>query len=443
LGRIFQGGLVMLPGLIFPPEPVSDPMLAKQILDAISWGKTVAKVSERGPGILNSCLSELESKLIGSGSGTAQADFGARYRLPKLLGSPELVKWDTRGQTGLKNSVGPLATSQIVSVLNQLMNDLSRSLGIPCIDVAGLTGATESEPIGRKFVLVGASHVKRLKDVLTEMGEEVVIVESPHFRLMKTDVANLTASIKDVIGDDRENVVLVINVLDNTFFVAMSEDGHTCPIRKDITGKYHVDGDVVCAPVETSKRLFSNLFPLLQEFKDVPKLVLTPLPRYLYISCCEDLDHVPGLLLPGHIEGILDNLDSTQKLWRGMAFREKIQNTKICNVARLLSEGSYWGTDPVHPLPDGYHKVASYVLTGLRSMLRKQEPDVDTNRKRPREGEGLADFVASSAPKRPAWLTKSEDFVTRSERGTRGFWRGGGRRPGRGGNFSRGRGYSY
>jgi hypothetical protein len=308
LGRIFQGGL--LPGLLFPLEPVNDPMLAKQILDAISWAKTVAKVSAGGLGILNSCLSELESRLIGSRTGTAQADFGAWYRLPKMLGSPELVKWDTRGQTGIKNSVGPLATSQVVLVLNHLMNDLSRALGLPCIDVAGLCGATESEPIGRKFVLVGASHVKRLKEVLSDMGEEFVIVETPHFRLMKTDVANLTTSIKEAIGDNREDAVLVINVLDNAFFVAMSEDGHTCPIRKDITGKYHVDGDVVCAPAETSKRLFSNLFPLLQEFKDVPKLVPTPLPRYLYSSCCDDLDHVPGLLLPGLIEGLLDNLDT-------------------------------------------------------------------------------------------------------------------------------------
>jgi hypothetical protein len=268
------------------------------------------------------------------------------------------VKWDTKGHTGLKNGVAPLATSQIVGILNNLMNDLSRALGLPCIEVAGLCGATESEPIGRKFVLVGASHVKRLKEVLNDRGEEAVIVEAPHFRLMKTDVANLITSIKEAIGDNHEEKVLVLNVLDSTFFVAMSEDGHTCPIQKDITGKYHVDGDVVCAPTEMSKRLFTNLFPLLQEFKDIPKLVLTPLPRYLYSSYCDDLDHVPSLLLPGHIEGLLDNLDSTKKLWPGMAFREKLQNTKICNVGRLLSERTHWGTDPVHPLPDGYHKVA-------------------------------------------------------------------------------------
>jgi hypothetical protein len=54
MGRIFQQGLVVLPGLLFPPDPVNDPMLAKQIFDATIWAKNVAKLSDGGLGILNS-----------------------------------------------------------------------------------------------------------------------------------------------------------------------------------------------------------------------------------------------------------------------------------------------------------------------------------------------------------------------------------------------------
>jgi hypothetical protein len=121
-----------------------------------------------------------------------------------------------------------------------------------------------------------------------------------------------------------------------------------------------------------------------------------------------------------------------------------MQNTKVCNVGRLLSERAYWGTDPVHPLSEGFQRVASYIQTGLRTMLAKQAPDDNDSRKRQREGEGSVDLAATCAPKRPAWLNKSDHFVTRSERGARGSWRGGGRRPGRGGGFfMRGRGYSF
>jgi hypothetical protein len=71
----------------------------------------VAKLIEGGNGIFDNCLTELNSLLIDSGTGNVQANYGARYRLPKSLSSADTVKWDTRGQTGIKDSVGPLSTS--------------------------------------------------------------------------------------------------------------------------------------------------------------------------------------------------------------------------------------------------------------------------------------------------------------------------------------------
>jgi RNase H-like domain found in reverse transcriptase/Integrase zinc binding domain/Integrase core domain len=50
MGRIFHGGLVVLPGLTFPPGPVGDPYLLKNLADQQMWSKHVAKIVEGGGG---------------------------------------------------------------------------------------------------------------------------------------------------------------------------------------------------------------------------------------------------------------------------------------------------------------------------------------------------------------------------------------------------------
>jgi hypothetical protein len=117
-------------------------------------------------------------------------------------------------------------------------------------------------------------------------------------------------------------------------------------------------------PVETSKQLLCNLFQLLKEFREVPKVILVPLPRYLYGSCCGNVEHVPNLQQPNHVEDQIQNLESTHKLWHGMIFRERIPLTKICNTSRILEDRQYWGSNPVHPTIEGYRRVAHYMVEG-------------------------------------------------------------------------------
>jgi hypothetical protein len=82
---------------------------------------------------------------------------------------------------------------------------------------------------------------------------------------------------------------------------------------KDNSGRYHVDGELVRAHQETSKQLFLNLLPLLRRFSSVPKIVLAPIPRYLYDPCCSDIEHLPNLESEDHVAKILVDLE----LWMG------------------------------------------------------------------------------------------------------------------------------
>jgi hypothetical protein len=298
---------------------------------------------------MDSCYWELIGLLTGAGAGGGQAAYGSRHWLTAELGSPVTVKWDTRGQTGLPSGVGPLPTSAIVDVLINMSQDLYRALGTRQVHVAGLFGATKQIRLGKNIVLIGASHAKRLHTVFKEDGEKTTFIEAPSFRVLQKDVAALTDTIQEELGDVLSDKVLLINAFDNSYFVAKTEDGHFIPPRKDSSGRYHVDGEVACAPQETAKKMLINSFPLLRKFADIPKIVLVPIPRYLYAPCCSDIEHVPNLENEDHFEKMLEGLDTTHRLWRGMLFRERIPNVKVCNVGKVISEKSLWGTDLVHP----------------------------------------------------------------------------------------------
>jgi hypothetical protein len=278
IGRIFQGGIVFLPGLIVQPGGIGDPVLTKELFDDLAWSKKVAKVVNGGQTVMDSCFGELEALLREVGAGDGQAALGGPHRLPSDLGSGNSVKWDTRGQTGLPNSVGPLSTSAIANILNSLSSDLHKALGTKQLHVAGLCGAAQQNKLGRIIVIIGASHAKRLDNAFNESGEKTIYIEAPSFRFLQKDVAAMSAAVQDAIGDETVDKVLLMNAFDNSYFVAKTEDGHFIPPCKDSSGRYHVDGEISCAPQETAKQMMLNCFPLLKKFADIPKIVRSQCP---------------------------------------------------------------------------------------------------------------------------------------------------------------------
>jgi hypothetical protein len=141
-------------------------------------------------------------------------------------------------------------------------------------------------------------------------------------------------SIQEAIVDEMEDKVLLMNAFDNSYFVAKTQDGHFIPPRKDSSGRYHVDGEISCAPQETAKQMMLNCLPLLKKFAEILKIVLVPVPRYLYAPCCSDIEHVPNLEDEDHVEKLVGALDTTHKLWRACCFERGCQMQKSATQAK-------------------------------------------------------------------------------------------------------------
>jgi hypothetical protein len=67
------------------------------------------------------------------------------------------------------------------------------------------------------------------------------------------------------------------------------------------------------------------------------KILLAPLPRYLWQSCCADLEHGANVSEEGHAEHLLAGTAAVHKLWRGMTFRSKIRNMKITDLGKKIA----------------------------------------------------------------------------------------------------------
>jgi hypothetical protein len=196
-----------------------------------------------------------------------------------------------------------------------------------------------------------------------ESGEKAILVETPHFRATSQNIGNMVDALEDKLSClDRNEVVLVLNMLDNSYFMAKGEDGNLIPHSRTMDGRYHIDGKLVVAPQETVKHMFNQLTGFFRKYQGICKVLLVPLPRYLRQACCSHEDHGHNIFQDGHVDVMLEDLASTYSLWRGMAFREKLPNIKIINTGQLLREDTWWRSDPVHPIKEGYNRVCNYTL---------------------------------------------------------------------------------
>jgi hypothetical protein len=112
------------------------------------------------------------------------------------------------------------------------------------------------------------------------------------WRPNKTAVEEMCEKAEEALTMITTNDVVVVHLFDNVSYMARSEEGGDLPIRRYVTGQFHVEGDLVVASKERLYMFFKNALPLLRLLEAYKDVLLTPLPRYLLESCCNAEDHV-------------------------------------------------------------------------------------------------------------------------------------------------------
>jgi hypothetical protein len=91
--------------------------------------------------------------------------------------------------------------------------------------------------------------------------------------------------------------LIIVQAHDNKTFFVSKEDGSLCVPAKGPDGKFHMDGDLRVAIKDKTITLLKILKPILVAEPDVEKLLILPLPRYIFQErrCCSNPTHCTNL----------------------------------------------------------------------------------------------------------------------------------------------------
>ena len=109
-------------------------------------------------------------------------------------------------------------------------------------------------------------------------------------------------------------------MFDSSFFLARTEEGVVAPARLGQDGRYHVEGESVFAPkdllVPALKTMAKEIF---MEAKAFNKIIMSPLPRCLKSSCCNNADRVSKVDYEELLEEAIANSRRIEDFASGMS----------------------------------------------------------------------------------------------------------------------------
>jgi hypothetical protein len=232
------------------------------------------------------------------------------------------------------------------------------------------------------------------------------------------------------MGDRK--VVVLYHMLDNSTFFVKTSEGGLLPIRKERRdGVYHVAGEVMVAPRELLTPTLTAMLPALAAGKADLRILLCPLPRYMYTPCCQEEGHCAGLGEEGYPEKMLAGLTEVYKFTKEFVRNGNLrkENVTTLNPVWAMSGGTRssnseladmlweaWETDPIHMNSEGYFKLAA----GVMKVVQTQSQPSEQSRKRKREG-----GESERRDRTDSMESGQSDRYRGQARGGRGYWKWG------------------
>ena len=440
LGSVFRGGLIVLPGIPICLGGTDDPSLVRSIVELLSWLSSCQPT----PPPLAKCYQQVIDLLADEcqSGGGVQTDYVTRLVLPTSLDSVGFKKWVSAGWGSIPCELPPVDQCIETKLIKGLISELNVAFELDLDDnVSFSRGQDESSPDKPRDVLVvGASHANRLSEQLELLGHSVERVCQPGWRATKANVASMLAKVEEVISSMSQDCLVIFWLLDNSLYFARSDEGGFNPPKRGSDGIYHVEGEVMLAPVEVTKQVVNNCLPIITAVGSRPKLFITPLARYTSTGCCADINHATNCSVEDFVPTILDHLDLMRSNIKDYCFRGGVRRIKYLNFSRMAVQEDdelHWADDPVHPTSAVYSKAAVQALLAdkhLSEGLFKK----GSKRKQSSSSSTLQDWEPSVSievgPPRPQWLDSESVFTKRFE-GQRGRGRGFFGRRGRRGRF--------
>jgi hypothetical protein len=229
--------------------------------------------------------------------------------------------------------------------------------------------AEQEETRKPKFLVIGGSHALQEGEVLAGKGYDVITCAVSGWRANKTASEEMAEKVEEALRVLCEDDIIVVHCCDNTAFMARTEDGVDLPIRRLITGEFHVEGDLVVASKDRLYMFFKNFLPFLTLLAGRLVIFLTPLPRCLYSSCCTDEEHAPNRREAGFEADFRKALADCRDHYKNFLFTSGLRGFAIPNPGLCVPE-----------LDEGYMRICNMLCVEADRLRKKPASTSGTKR---------------------------------------------------------------
>jgi hypothetical protein len=309
-------------------------------------------------------------------------------RLPTSQTSTEKATFVTAGFDNLKTAVEPITEDEEKTLLNLLIEELNNLYPVSlCMDIVCDRFMEEdvfddSAMDRTDLVLIGGSHLGNVAKNINQEHWKIVDLTRPGFRINGGTVPDLVERVLDLSSNiNMDNATVVLQIFDNSVYMAGGPGGEKRLPGKDRSGTYHIEGSLVVADKAAVKDLVQQLAPLLKGLGSSRKIILTPLARYWVAPCCSDPTHTVNYHTVGFLPRLGDAIASLRDSIRDALFVKKVPNFRVLCPNRMIGVGqrrqepsdeeaakaaALWGSDPVHPTSAAYRLIAESLEEDLR-----------------------------------------------------------------------------
>jgi hypothetical protein len=146
------------------------------------------------------------------------------------------------------------------------------------------------------MVLAGASILGQCANYLAKAGMKVTSLAKHGWVASKENITTKTTEVRKMTEQGCSAIVLDLYGNSSVHFTQF--DGTTAlPFKSG--GSFHLNGEVVACPITILKNIVKSTIPIFDAVGKTPCIVIPPLPRYIFASCCNDPEHCANLKKTG------------------------------------------------------------------------------------------------------------------------------------------------
>ncbi len=194
------------------------------------------------------------------------------------------------------------------------------------------------------------------------------------WKINKDSVDKILPELAKTLSKTPKSVPVIIQGLDNSAYFGATEDGGMAPLSQSMPKDkgYHAIGALVVASERSISSSVTQLNRLICACGDRQIFILSVMPRFIIMPCCDHPGHMTNFLDENYLQTILRDLSALRA-----SVKRMLVGGQLVDVMELICGDQYtmekaeaaartgWTTDPVHP---NRHTVAKIGLHLIKKM---------------------------------------------------------------------------